>query len=361
MATFSIRHQRLHNQHLASARFDQPHEIVEWLGAVQAQDYLGALWAVGLRTCNSTEAIVEKALAERKIVRTWPMRRTLHFVAVADVRWMLKLLTPRMISGMSRQMKRHFGLDEAAFARSRKLLVRALEGGRQLARPALYEVLERGGVATDKGRGLHILSHLAQDGVLCFGARAGKQQTFALLDEWVPASRTLEREEALAELAKRYFTSHGPATLQDFAWWSGLSATDTREALELARPNLEQKVLAENVYWFVPSPPIAKKVASASYLLPPFDEYTVAYKDRSAALDPEHAKRPDAGNGIFYPTLVVDGQVLGTWKRTPKKDAVVITPNHFAKLGKLYTHALADAAARYGKFLGVPVVWAKSE
>jgi hypothetical protein len=200
------------------------------------------------------------------------------------------------------------------------------------------------------------LSRLAQDGLICFGGRAGKQQTFALLDEWAPMAKRMARDEALAELARRYFTSHGPATLQDFAWWSGLTTADARAGLEMAKRFLAQEVSDGQTYWFASSTPAAKDSSPIAYLLPVYDEYTVAYKDRSAVLKPEYAKHANYGHGIFNPTMVVDGQVVGTWKREIKKDGLVVTPNPFAKLKRAETSAFAEAASRYGEFLDAPVV-----
>ncbi len=357
MKNSDIARLRLHNQCISKSTFEQPADVVAWLGAVQAQDYLGSLWAVGLRMQKAIVSDIEQALANRTIIRTWPMRRTLHLVAAADVRWMLELLTPRMVAGFARRLHQHFGLDEAIFARSKDLFARALEGGKQLTRTAMYEALEAGGVSTASQRGLHILSRLAQDGLICFGAREGKQQTFALLDEWAPKSKRMARDEALAELAKRYFTSHGPATLQDFAWWSGLTTADARAGLEMAKRFLLQEVSNGQTYWLASSMPAAKDSSLTAYLLPAFDEYTVAYKDRGAALDPKYTKQVSSGNGIFYPTMVMDGQVVGTWKRAIKQKALVITPSLFAKLKRAETRAFAEAASRYGEFLGAPVVW----
>jgi hypothetical protein len=167
---------RLHNQHIARAMFDKPSDIVGWLGAVQAQDYLGSLWALGLRTRNATEGDIEKAIAAKTIVRTWPLRGTLHFVAAADVRWMLELLTPRVVAG-SEGRRQQLDLDEAIFARSKELFVSALQGGKQLPRDVMYDLLEAAQISTAGGRGLHILWRLAHDGIICFGARQGKQQT----------------------------------------------------------------------------------------------------------------------------------------------------------------------------------------
>jgi hypothetical protein len=354
MPGFDIPHLRLYNQYISRATFDKPADVVAWLGAVQAQDYRGALWAVGLRAEHATEKDIERAIADKTIVRTWPMRGTLHFVAAADVRWMIELLTPRVIAASAR--RRHLlELDDQVFARSRKLVVRALEGGNQLRRDVMYRLLEAAQISTADGRGLHILSRLAQDGLLCFGAREGKQPTFALLDEWAPAAKTMKRDEALAELARRYFTSHGPATVQDFVWWSGLTTVDARAGLEMVRPHLVQEVVEGQTYWLSPSTRTAKAASLTAYLLPPFDEYTVAYKDRSAVLDPLYTRLVNTGNGVFSPMMVVDGQAVGTWKRALKKDAVVITPSPFTKLSKAATRAIAIAASRYGKFLDAPI------
>jgi len=351
MTSSDIARLRLHNQHIAGATFEQPGAVVAWLGAVQAQDYLGALWAVGLRMRNAFEADIERALADGTIIRTWPMRGTLHFVAGADVRWMLELLTPRIVAGAARRLRRQAGLDEATFSRSQELFARALQGGQRLTRNAMYKVLEADGISTAGQRGLHILWRLAQDGFICFGAREGKQQTFALLDEWAPRQSRMAREEALAELAGRYFTSHGPATLQDFAWWSGLTTADARDGLEMAKRRLAPETINGQTYWLASSTPAAKDAAPIAYLLPAYDEYTVAYKDRSAALNPDYAKHANYGHGIFNPTIVVDGQIVGTWKRTLKKDALAITATPFAKLKRAETHAFTEAANHYGKFL----------
>jgi hypothetical protein len=347
---------RLHNQRIAGATFEKPGDVVAWLGSVQAQDYLGALWAVGLRMRSAVEADIEQALANRTIIRTWPMRGTLHFVAAADVRWMLELLTPRVVANNAQRLLRQFGLDEAAFALSKDLVARALQGGKRLTRNATYDLLEAGGVSTAGQRGLHILWRLAQDGVICFGARDGKQQTFALLDEWAPKVKRMGRDESLAELAKRYFTSHGPATLQDFTWWSGLTTADATSGLEMAKRSLAQETIDGQTYWFASSSSATKDSSPAAYLLPAYDEYTVAYKDRSAALNPKYSKLPNYGHGIFNPTIVVDGQVVGTWKRTLKKDTLVIAPSPFTKLNRAETLAIAEAARRYGKFLDALVV-----
>ncbi|MBL8166633.1 MAG: AlkZ family DNA glycosylase [Acidobacteria bacterium] len=347
---------RLQQQSIASALFRTPGEIVSWLGAVQAQDYPGGLWAVGLRLPGAVEADVERALAAREIVRTWPMRGTLHFVAAADVRWMLELMTPKIVAANAGRLKRQMGLDEETFVRSKDLFIRALEGGKQLTRNAMYAVLEAGGIATEAQRGLHILGRLAQDGLLCFGPRAGKQPTFALLAEWVPKAKSKKRADALAEIARRYFNGHGPATVQDFVWWSGLTATDAAAGLEMVKDELTAETSGGQTYWLSAErfSPARNTVTNATHFLPVYDEYTVGYKDRSAVLDPQFAAA--AGNGIFSAPLVVNGRIAGIWKRTLKKDAVVITPTLFVTLSQTEKRAVETAAQRYGQFLGASVI-----
>jgi len=347
-----ITRHRLRAQHLARPQFDRPADVVAWLGAVQAQDYAGALWALGLRTRAAVEGDIERAIADRAIVRTWPLRGTLHFVAPADVRWMLKYLAPRMVARGARRF-RQLELDDRVFGRSTDVVVNALHGGKRLTRDGIYQRLESSRIATGNGRGLHILWKIAHDGVICFGAREGKQHTFVLLDEWVRPGRTLERDEALAELARRYFTSHGPATLRDFGWWSGLAAADARAGLEMARPRLQQETAGGRSYWFAASASPARARAPMAFLLPVYDEYTVAYQDRSAVLAVKQASK--AGNGIFSPPIIVDGQIVGTWTRVRKKDTAVIETRPFAKLGDTGMRAIAAAAERYRRFLSPSV------
>ena len=352
MRSFDIARRRLRNQHLAGPPLEKPGDVVSWLGAVQAQDYAGSLWALGLRLRRgAVVADIERALAERRIIRTWPMRGTLHFVAAADVRWILALSAARAIASSAGRY-RQLGLDEAVFTRSKKLFARALEGGKQLTRGALYKILEAARISTADNRGLHILSHLAQDGFICFGTREGKQPTFALLDEWAPPTKPLKRDEALAELAGRYFTSHGPATLQDFTWWSGLKAADARAGLEMVKSQFACESAGDKGYWFASSTPVVKDKSPTAYLLPLYDEYTVAYRDRGAVLDPLHTEQ--AGNGIFSPPIVLNGRIVGTWNRMLKKDFIVITPRYFVKLNRAETRAVALAVGRYGEFTGLP-------
>lgn len=330
----SIPRARLHSQLLAGNGLETPHAVVSHFGAVQAQDYLGSLWAVGARMRNAVESEIENALVERSIVRCWPMRGTLHFVAAEDVRWILELLSPRVIQRSRGRLEREFDLGARVLRRSRTLVERALAGGNALTRPEIYAMLEKARIATGASRGLHILYALAHERVICFGARRGKQPTFVLLDEWVPVAKSKPREEALAEIARRYFASHGPATIEDFMWWTGLTKKEASEAMALAGPLP------------VASGPLPK----GAHLLPPFDEYTVAYKDRSAILDASFAKRVNAGGGILNAIVVVNGIVVGTWKRTLGKSVdIAISP--FGELSARDLRAIEQAKTRYLRFL----------
>lgn len=314
---------------------------------MQAQDYASALWAIGLRLPAATEAGVERAVAERQIVRTWPMRGTLHFVAADDVRWMLELMTPRIIAGARRRWD-ELEFTDSLWSRIRKLAVGILRG-RAHTREALLAGLEREGISTAEGRAYHIPWRLAQEAVICFGPREGKQKTFVLLDEWVPSSRKLSGGEALAELALRYFTSHGPATQADFVWWSGLKVSDARIGIAAVAPQLASETVDGKVYWMRDC---GFAGVEMGFLLPGFDEFLLGYADRSASLDAKHASKIVPGsNGIFLPMLVHDGKVAGTWKRTSGKSSVTIRAAPFARMAKT---PFAAAAKRYGAFLGAP-------
>ncbi|HYI10050.1 MAG TPA: winged helix DNA-binding domain-containing protein [Thermoanaerobaculia bacterium] len=329
-----------------------PHDVVAYFGAMQAQDYLGALWAVGVRMRKAVDSGVERALAERKIVRCWPMRGTLHFVAAEDVRWMLELLAPRVLTRHWPRLQREFEIDPKTLRRCRARVERALRGGNALTRPELYTLFDEAGIATARSRGLHILFALAHERVIVFGARRGKQPAFVLLDEWLPEAQAKAREEALAALALRYFTSHGPATAADLMWWSGLTMKETKEAISLAGAKLEQEVLDGRPAWHSRTGKRPAAATASVHLLPPYDEYTVAYKDRSAILDPAFAKRVNAGGGIINSIVVVDGRVAGNWKRTLRGDTVEIAVSPFRALTPGELRGVEQEAARYAAFAG---------
>jgi hypothetical protein len=352
MKTADILRLRLECQGLARARFRKPEDVVGWFGAVQAQDYLGSLWALGLRMRRATESMVEAAEARRAIVRTWPMRGTLHFVAAGDARWLTRLLAPRVIARHSARWKREIGVDARMIARADEVLVGALEGGKRLTREQVYEALESRRIRTGGSRGLHILLCLAMQGRVCLAGRVGKQQTFALLDEWIPTSRELVSEEALAELAQRYFSSHGPATLKDFTWWSGLTSKEAQAAVSDAGSSLATATADGARYWWRDS---GKRHAARSSspqvrLLPAYDEYTVAYQDRSSIAD---GKSRASKMGLLSPAVLVDGRVVGSWKRVIERNGVRVITALSRKLTADEKAALQAAVGSYGDFLGM--------
>ena len=352
MTASEITRYRLHNQQIAAARLRQPAAVVARMGAIQAQDYPGAKWSIGLRLPGSTDAVIERAIADRSLVRTWPMRGTLHFIAAADIRWMLELLTPRVIAASGSRQKQ-LGLDDTIFNRCKEAFVQTLQGGAILTRDEMYQTLEGAGIPTDGQRGYHILWRTAQDGLICFGPPEGKEQTFVLVEEWLPGAKRRERSDALAELSLRYFTGHGPATLHDFAWWANLSAAEAKTGLESVKDRLIHDTFDGKTYWMPPDTVTPPDAAPRLYLLPGFDEYMLGYRDRSAALDPAHAQKIVPGsNGVFMPTLVIDGRVAGIWKRAIRKNDVTVTAHPFAPITESEERAIEIVAHRYRQFLG---------
>lgn len=353
---------RLHNQQIAQTRFTQPEQVVAWLGGMQGQDYPGAKWSIALRLPQATDADVVRAIDAGKIIRTWPMRGTLHFVAAQDLRWMLMLTSPRNIAG-SASRRRNLELDDNTLARCREVFTKTLQGGKQKSREEMYAALARANISTEGQRGYHILWSCALHGLICLAATGAKEQNFALLEEWVAPAREKTREEALAELAARYFTSRGPVTLPDFIWWSGLSAAEARLGLEAIKSQLVQETSGKLVYW-MPTDIALPKQETSAFALPGFDEYLLGYKDRSAVLDAAHAEKVcPGGNGMFASTIVIDGRVVGTWKRVIKKAGIEITATAFASLNTTDKKRFAGAVKRYGEFLTMPVniLWADSQ
>ncbi len=332
-----------------------PAEVVDRLCAMQAQDYAGALWSVGLRSAaGTTVADVERAIAERKIIRTWPMRGTLHFVAPADVGWMLALLAPRRIAANAKRY-RDLGLDEKTFERAQQVFEDALSGGGSLTRPEAMAALERHGIGTEGQRGYHILGYLAQRGVLCLGPMQGRQQTFVLLDEWVPRTKTREPgpRQVLARLATRYFGAHGPATIADLAWWAGVTKTDARAAVDAAAGSLECLTAAGTEYW-TPAGVADAGPKAGVHLLPGFDEYMLGYTDRSLQLGglAQTYGSVVAANGMFAGTVIADGRIAGTWRRALNRDEVTVQVSEFRPFTATERRGVEKAAGRYGRYLG---------
>ena len=329
------------------------------MGAVQAQDYAAAKWGVAMRTEGLSEADLDRAFESGAILRTHVMRPTWHFVTPADIRWLLGLTAAR-VNAASAYYYRRLELDDKVFGRSKAVLEKALQGGQYFTRTELGAILQEAGInPQDLLRLAYLIERAELDAVICSGPRRGKQFTYALLDERAPHARALDHDEALGELTQRYFTGHGPATVQDFAWWSGLTISDAEVGLEMAASQLTCEVIDEQTYWYSASMPVAPGPSPAVYLLPNFDEYIIGYKDRRAAFDKHHTKMGNPrDNIVFNHTILIDGRVTGTWKRSFKKGQLLFAARPFANLSAAEEDALASAIRRYGKFYGMPVTLA---
>lgn len=337
---------RLHNQKLSAPDCRKPVDVVRWFGAVQSQDFEAAKWALALRMRSATNDAIEDAFNRGAILRTHIMRPTWHFVAHDDIRWLLELTAPR-VNLRSGPNYRKLELDDKVFKRSRKVLENALRNGKQLPRSDLRRKLNESGIAAnDTVRLAHILLRAELDGIICSGPRLGKQFTYALFEERVPAAKTIGRDEALAKLSRLYFRSHGPATLQDFAWWSGLNVTDAKRGLELVERRLEKATIGETVYWFPRSSDLP--VHPSVFLLPAYDEYFVAYKDRQSVLDEQQSFTTWA---LLGPTVVIDGIAAGSWKMFKDKKSIKV---EFARaLKRSEQVAVGKSTTRYAEFLGL--------
>ncbi|XYH93524.1 winged helix DNA-binding domain-containing protein [Sorangium sp. So ce1128] len=347
---------RLSAQQIARPELSTPGDVVSRLVAVQAQDHAAAKWAVGLRLPPgaATGAAIERALADGSVLRTHVLRWTWQLVSPADVRWLLALVAPRLIA---RYARRHLelGLDPATFRRSNAALEKALRDGQHLTRDELAAALEGAGIPARGPRLSHLLGRAELDALLCSGAPRDKEVTYALLDLRAPDARPpLARGEALAELAQRYFRSRGPATVADFAWWAGLTTAEARAGLTAVESALVSEVVDGETTWRSDAPP-APVASPTAHLLPAFDEYLVAYRDRAAVLDPGHARQVNAGGGMLDPCIVIDGRVAGVWRRTLARRRVAIEANPFEPISKKEQQAVAAAARRYGEFLDLEV------
>src|SRR6266496_1668300 len=352
--TLDITSYRLHNQRLSQTSLTNPAEVVNWLGAVQSQDFAGAKWAIGLRTNGLTETDVERAFADGSILRTHVMRPTWHFVTPADIRWLLALTSPR-VRALLAYNDRQLEIDKVTLKKSDDVLAKTLQGGKQLTRLELGEALQKNKINTDDLRLTHLVMHAELSGVICSGARQGKQFTYALLEERVPPAKMLEHDEAVMELARRYFTSHGPATLKDFIWWSGLSSVDAKRGLEGMKSQLDHEDFDGESYWFVPTIIKPIKGSPKAYLLPNYDEYTVGYTDRSAIFDTAHTEKLDSRGSVLAQHVILSaGQIIASWKRTLQKKSVVIESKPFIELKKSEMKAIIQAAERYANFLNLP-------
>ena len=343
---------RLRNQHLTGPGLDQPEDVVSWLGAVQSQDYLGAKWSVGQRVAKGIDAKVEEAFNRGRILRTHVLRPTWHFVAPADIRWMLELTAPH-VHRLNAYTNRKERVDGAIIARAEKLIRRALKDSQYRTREELQGILAENGIHAEKVRLAAIMMHLELDGLIVSGPLRGRQHTYALLDERAPAAAPVARDEALARLALRFFTSHGPATVRHFAWWSNLSLRDCAAGLAAVRDGLASDII-DGTEWFGFADPAPRAPVRGALLLPEYDEALVGVKELGLLDRPRTRK---AWTDRFLRPLLIDGQPVGTWRRLMGRK-VLIETNLFARLDAGQAAKLELAARRYGAFLGQSVMLA---
>ncbi|MDT0167936.1 winged helix DNA-binding domain-containing protein [Pseudarthrobacter sp. BRE9] len=349
---------RLASQRLAGAGAASVPELVRWMTAMQAQDLPAALWAVGVRLPGAGITDVRAAIDSGTVVRSWPMRGTLHLVAPEDLRWMLDLTAERLTRSIAAR-HRQLEITWADVEKARDLALDRILTDGPVSRSGLFNVFDAGGQPTQGQRGIHLLGTLCRHGWLVLGPLSGNQQLIAAFDEWIPASRRLGREEAIGEFLVRYFRSHGPATLRDFAWWTQLPLTEVRAAFQQVRSQLVELEVAGTSYWL--SQDVAALLDSgvpggrSLHLLPGFDEFVLGYTDRTPVLAPEHVDLiVPGGNGVFKKTMVAAGKVVGTWALQGTGRGAAVVPELFDEakpLGPAAQAALAKAARRYTTFL----------
>ena len=350
MTPSEISYMRLYNQQIEGSRLNTAKELIGWKGAMQAQDYAMAKWAIGQRVPGTTDKSVEEAYNAGEILRTHLMRPTWHFVTADDIYWMLELTAPQ-VKRVLKTRDKQLELSESIFSKSRDMLERMLSNCLSMTREELTQEYANINVATNENRLSHLLMRAEMDGIVCSGPMRKNKLTYSLLADRAPVRTVLSRDEALATLAGRYFKSHGPATLRDFAWWSGLSVTEARKGLEMIKPAFLSEAIATQTYWFTDTINSRPTAAPSVHLLPAYDEYLISYANRSAALAIVNNKKTISDNGIFRPVIVIDGQVEGIWKRTTIKDKVKIETSHFKVHDSETIRSLKKEATRYGIFL----------
>lgn len=325
------------------------------MGAMQAQDHAMSKWAVGIRLPGKNEQAVQQALDKGEILRTHLLRPTWHLVAAEDIYWLLELTAPQILLSMKFNQKQ-LELTEATIAKSNRVIKQALTPDKHLTRKELVAELNKAKIRTDDYRSGHLFLRAELGGLICSGRMKGKEQTYAFLEKRVPKKKTFNREEALAELALRYFSGHSPATLKDFVWWSGLPVKDARTGIEMAGKSLISVTLQSKTYWLSERYANPKSMENTVHLLPAYDEFVIGYKDRSIVLTEAHQKKAISSNGIFKPLILNKGQAAGIWKRTIKNDTVAMEMEFFHPPSKANRKRIEEAVEAYGKFLEKKVV-----
>lgn len=347
MNTSAIVTQRLVSQQISQTAFTRPDQIVGWMGAIQAQEFAMAKWAIGLRLHETKENEVDKAFNDGKILRTHLLRPTWHFVTPADIQWMLELTTPH-VHALNAYMYRKSELDPKTLKRCNDLMVKNLEGRKHLTRAALQAEFKKTGIEADGLRLGYIMMQAELDGLICSGPREGKQFTYALLEERITKQPSKTREEALAELTKRYFSSRAPATVNDFAYWSGLSLKDAKTGLALLGKQIVREAINGKEYLRTDILPKAKHKLDSCFLMPDYDEYGMSYKERSALSGTIPYKK---GNPMFNRFIVIDGVIEGSWQRLVKGKTSTIDLHPFGPLNKTCQQKADKAAKRFEAFL----------
>lgn len=347
MTRAEIIHHRMLNQHLVGSGVRTPEEIVAGLGAMQAQEYAMVKWAVALRVPDSTDALIESAVSSGRILRTHVLRPTWHLVTPADIRWMLALTAPRVRVVMA-YMDRQLEVDGKLLKRVHRTLVKALEGGRQLSRVAMQATLARAKIDASGPRLAHILIHAELDGLICSGAREAGHFTYALLEERVPPTQPKDRNDALVELARRYFSARGPATAQDFAWWSGLTVADAKKGMAQLREGFVREAINGIDHLFPTRTHNRPQRMNRAFLLPDYDELVIGYKDRAAFFASAAPSRVTEYNR----SVLVDGSIAGSWRPQKLRDGAAIEIATFSAADSKSQRAITSAAEAFGSFLG---------
>ncbi|MDR1257768.1 MAG: winged helix DNA-binding domain-containing protein [Tannerellaceae bacterium] len=346
----TIRAIRMSSQQLSGPLFDDSKDVVSYMGAIQAQDYPMSKWAVGIRLkSGSTIQSVEKALEMGEILRSHVMRPTWHLVSAEDIRWMLKL-SERHIKASARTRDKALEITESLYAHTNRLIEKMLEGNRSLTRTEIALELAGAGVLADTSRMTHFMMRAEAEGIICSGVDKGNKSTYALLEERAAPAKELHREEALATLAGKYFRSHSPASLYDFAWWSGLSVVEARQATRLIEHLLITDHWGEHTLFIHQS---CKEVYADEvlHLLPSYDEYIISYKDRSAVLDAPHIPKAYSAQGVFFPLVLHKGALVGRWNKTIRKKGLIVEPAFFDKHYIINEEIFNAAANRYKTFV----------
>ncbi len=349
----SVLGRRLAQQRIDGPGHRRPEDVVAWSGAVQAQEFDAAKWGVGLRMrAGAIDADVQRAFDEGRILRTHVLRPTWHFVTPADIRWMLALTGPRVHQRLA-VYRGHMALDKKLLVRGTSVIERALRDGQFLTRVELAEALGRAKLRFANERLAHLALYAELEAVICSGPRRGKQSTYGLLATRAPRAITLDRDDALGTLVRRYLQSHGPATVRDFVWWSGLTTPDATRGLQIARAVRQEA--DDRTYWTVGSARPATRTQPA-HLLPIYDEYLGSYRDRGPI--PQSALKITSAFGRpvnFQHAVVVDGRVAGTWRITRSSRSIAMRATMIRRIGARERRAIADATKRYEQFQGVPV------